>query len=653
MPFVVMYQYVSMSYKTICFLRSFSNSFVRLRQSWWMAVLLGLTVVSAAEAQVEGFADVTVDSGPYDFIYMVNGYQGYSAQWGGTGVQVMSGQNGQVSGVGARASLKFMIVGTVQAQCCLQGGPCGSKTVSVHPRAPSVVSGPPAVICTGNTVTITVAHSSSMAGTTSYRWYLIASGGSPFETNSGTLQRTLTSSAIYYVSTYNSIGGESLTRTAVPVTVSSPPTTAPGVTPAVGIYGGDVTLSASGGTAGVSYKWTTSSGSSTTTSTNQITLAVPSASTNTFRSVRFVIGTCESPVAWIPITVYPGPVISGTGPAMGEPGVLMCNTDYETYTWYRQGTTAPVYTSTGAQDSRFNNPLPGIYTVVVTRNGASARSQPFTVTGSRFEGQNENYIITNIIQAKAVTTQAGIDALTKAGNAQSIQYFDGLGRPMQTVSTQGSPLGRDITQPVVYDAFGREVRKYLPVVPDTKNGGYKSDIIGADGNYAGGVANFYSASSDAVANDTKPYAEAVFEASPLNRVLRQGAPGSAWQPGATGSYATPQPADYSIKKDYVYNGPNEVLQLDYNVETKDIGTSTAQYYAVNQLRVNKTKDEHNHEVIEYIDKEGRMLLKKVESVENGVTVFAETYYLYDDFGNLVAVLPPEATKRIKTLVSQP
>lgn len=39
---------------------------------------------------------------------------------------------------------------------------------------------------------------------------------------------------------------------------------------------------------------------------------------------------------------------------------------------------------------------------------------------------------------------------------QSTQYFDGLGRLLQTVSKGTSGNGRDIVKPVIYDAFGRE-----------------------------------------------------------------------------------------------------------------------------------------------------------------------------------------------------
>src|SRR5215213_3660610 len=49
---------------------------------------------------------------------------------------------------------------------------------------------------------------------------------------------------------------------------------------------------------------------------------------------------------------------------------------------------------------------------------------------------------------------------------QTTQYYDGLGRPLQTVSKKGSlatgnsPV--DMIEPVVYDNSGREQYKYLP-----------------------------------------------------------------------------------------------------------------------------------------------------------------------------------------------
>ncbi|MFY0256118.1 DUF6443 domain-containing protein, partial [Chitinophaga sp. 30R24] len=47
---------------------------------------------------------------------------------------------------------------------------------------------------------------------------------------------------------------------------------------------------------------------------------------------------------------------------------------------------------------------------------------------------------------------------------QATQYFDGLGRLIQSVTKGASPGGNDLVAPVVYDAFGREQFKYLPYV---------------------------------------------------------------------------------------------------------------------------------------------------------------------------------------------
>jgi len=58
-------------------------------------------------------------------------------------------------------------------------------------------------------------------------------------------------------------------------------------------------------------------------------------------------------------------------------------------------------------------------------------------------------------------------------------------------------------------------------------------------------------------------------------------------------------------------------------------------------------------VIEFIDKLQRTILKRVQAVTSpNLSLYvagewADTYYIYDDFGNLRFVLPPEAIANIE------
>ena len=66
----------------------------------------------------------------------------------------------------------------------------------------------------------------------------------------------------------------------------------------------------------------------------------------------------------------------------------------------------------------------------------------------------------------------------------TIQYFDGLGRPLQTVTWQGSPTGKDLVQVFEYDALGREAKKYLPYAEQTAgDGSYKPSGIATQGSF--------------------------------------------------------------------------------------------------------------------------------------------------------------------------
>jgi RHS repeat-associated protein len=314
-----------------------------------------------------------------------------------------------------------------------------------------------------------------------------------------------------------------------------------------------------------------------------------------------------------------------------------------------------------------SNLVVGIYTFRLTVTDDTGESVMATVTVNvAYPANNYNWIKETVAQVPKLTTDAQVKASTvsQKQKIETWQYFDGLGRPIQTVSTQASPLLKDAVAPIDYDALGREAVKYLPYVSGN-TGWYKDNFLPAShANYAttsNAQYQFYQ-NTARVSIDEKPYAETRFEPSPVNRVLEQGAPGADWQPDATNSYTS---TDRTIKKAREFNLANEVLLWTYTYPTAtyqlglvNAGTVSAPvYYAVNQLYKNKTKDEQHHEVIEYVDKGGRTVLKRVQvsttsnastTDANKDTNWASTYYIYDDFGNLVCVISPEATKLLST-----
>jgi hypothetical protein len=84
------------------------------------------------------------------------------------------------------------------------------------------------------------------------------------------------------------------------------------------------------------------------------------------------------------------------------------------------------------------------------------------------------------------------------------------------------------------------------------------------------------------------------------------------------------------------------LRIEYDMTAQTIRPIT-RYYAKDKLFKNITLDEHTNESIEFTDKEGKVICKKVQYKKEGsVKLYASTYYVYDEFGNLVVVLPPEA-----------
>lgn len=250
-----------------------------------------------------------------------------------------------------------------------------------------------------------------------------------------------------------------------------------------------------------------------------------------------------------------------------------------------------------------------------------------------FPVNNYNYIRTNTLLQEGIKDLASV-SMTNLGAdklSQSTTYFDGLGRPMQSVQTQASRSHYDIVLPITYDYYDRDTVKYLSYVSSENNGIYKINPVGAENNtYSTSPQYLFYQNTTNVAHDAKPYSVTIHERSPLHRVLEKGAAGVVWQPGA----------DHAVKSDYKFNAINEVQQWDY-VPNSNGGFGSVKYitnYPPNILHKNITTDSNNNQVIEFRKKEGPVVLKKVQ---NGVQ-YLYTYYIYDDLNQVRAVIPPQA-----------
>lgn len=255
---------------------------------------------------------------------------------------------------------------------------------------------------------------------------------------------------------------------------------------------------------------------------------------------------------------------------------------------------------------------------------------------------NINYVRTREAVGR-YTSESAFDVADYTGVKQTTQYVDGLGRPIQSVNRQATPgaTPKDLVSPIVYDAYGRQVFSYLPYVASTSDGAYKTNA---------------STELPAFLQQQYPgeqmfYGKTIYEASPLNRVEKTFAPGNSWA-GTEGEVS-----ERSMQYKYMVNTSADGVRIwditnsDLTYVNKDITTNIpvarAETYAEGQLYKNVMIDESGNAIVEYKDKEGQVILKKVQigSISpdySGYSGFLCTYYIYDDFGSLRFVIPPKA-----------
>ncbi|MET3878746.1 DUF6443 domain-containing protein [Chitinophaga sp. OAE865] len=232
-------------------------------------------------------------------------------------------------------------------------------------------------------------------------------------------------------------------------------------------------------------------------------------------------------------------------------------------------------------------------------------------------------------------------ARTVAEVRQSTEYFDGLGRPIQSVVKGLSPSGKDMITPTIYDQYGREQYKYLPFTSQTAiDGKFKLDPFAQQ-------KLFYSNATlmPGTAEESVYYNKTDFDASPLNRPLRSYAPGNSWakKDVATGENG----GNRFVKNSYETNGATDSVRIWTLAAGGIIPTSTS-IYAAGQLYKNSVIDEMGNQVIEYRNKDEQVILKKTPAPVAGTAHVGWlcTYYVYDDKDNLRMIIPPKAVQTI-------
>ena len=234
-----------------------------------------------------------------------------------------------------------------------------------------------------------------------------------------------------------------------------------------------------------------------------------------------------------------------------------------------------------------------------------------------------------------------------------LQKIDGTELSLSQVASTSTvvipqTIINDIVTPIEYDQYGRQMKEYLPYASSYSDGRINTAGITKNQIY---YANKHGADFAGITDITQinAYSEKTMENSPLGRIFEQTAPGKDWIKSSTilnKGYSD----GHTIKFEHHANQANEVkkytvgLTFANKTYTPALQGGTTSYPA-GELTKTITKDENwtttdglNHTTEEFKNKSGQVILKRTYNNSQK----HDTYYIYDDYGNLSYVLPPKA-----------
>jgi len=213
---------------------------------------------------------------------------------------------------------------------------------------------------------------------------------------------------------------------------------------------------------------------------------------------------------------------------------------------------------------------------------------------------NGNTNSTNYVQTK--------DMLSSTTGKITCQYYDGLGRPVETAKDVN---GKYVYTQQTYDAKGR----------------VSEDWLSAPGSNTLNKLNSIASISSSFYGDNYAYSATTYDA--LDRPVFTQTPGQDWHNAQKG-----------IIKEYQSNTANSVKC--YHAVLNNNSIIENGFYAQNTLYAEKTTDEDGRGVTVYSDKLGRKVLERRDT-DN------DTYFVYDDLGDLRFVLPPQVAYYYKDI----
>lgn len=211
----------------------------------------------------------------------------------------------------------------------------------------------------------------------------------------------------------------------------------------------------------------------------------------------------------------------------------------------------------------------------------------------------------------------------------STLYSDGLGRDKATVKTAFTGAERDVADYIEYDSQGRVARQWLPI---------NTLATGATM-----PATDFPTLAVARNNDLAPYTETLYDGTDGERVSERVGPGEAWRDDN---------GNHSVKHRYLFNNlepymdEEEDFMFDLSCLYYYVGSNgqlrVLGEYANSTLRIDLATNEDGLHTATFTDKSGKTLL--VRRYNDGNWECADTYWVYDIYGRLRYVIPPQAVK---------